>query len=96
MRRTVFAGSILDIPIRMRRPLVATVALGGGPLLKAAGADTAGVERVPQMPAATGPDIMSAWRPVAFRTADARPLRIVGGFLLNIDFRGFDDYRHFR
>jgi len=87
--------SILDVPVRMRRPLEAGVAFGGKPLMKAARADAAGIKRVPQMSATARPDVMGAGRPVAVRTPDARTGRILAGGLLNIKHGLVDYERHF-
>ncbi len=51
---------ILGVPIRMRGPLMTGEALRNRPLTEAAGANAAGIERIPGLSAATHPIIISA------------------------------------
>jgi hypothetical protein len=55
----------------MGRPAFALVALGGVPLLDAAGADAAGVEGVPFVAAEAAPQLVARGLPIAKGAADA-------------------------
>jgi hypothetical protein len=63
---------LLGVPVRVRRPLAASEALGFRPLVEARWAHPARVERVPLMPAVTRPHVILAGRPAAQWAADAR------------------------
>ena len=79
----------------MRRPLMTGKTDSDHPPIETRGADAAGIERVPLMPAIAKPAVVSPRRPVAFRTPDTRTGRVLAGSLLNIDWGAFDYDRHF-
>jgi len=76
------------IPLRVQRPLRAPRAHRHGPLIQAAGADAACIERVPGVPAVANPSLVRSRRPVAFWTANERAAVAVPGCFLLLEVRG--------
>ena len=74
----------MRVPIGVRRPAATLEALGRSPLVKAQGADSPGVERVPQVAARARPAVFLAGRPAAERVSDARAGRIEALLLIGL------------
>jgi len=69
---TVECRVLAGIPIGVRRPTFAFVALRGGPLFHAAGTDAAGVEGMPFVAAGAAPNLVAGRLPLAEGATDAR------------------------